>query len=227
MFNYRDLGGHPVPGGRVRTGVLYRSNAIVELDEDQVAALGIRTGIDLREPGERDVEPPTLGAAVMHHLPVIDADPAAPYTLHGFTHWLVEHRGAAFADAVRLLADAELPAVFFCSSGKDRTGMLAGLLLSALGVSAEAVAEDYAQTQRLMPESYYELALARSRRAGLPEGSKLDDLSSPPELMATVLADVQVRHGGAAGYLLDHGLAAEELDRVRERLIARDSGVRA
>lgn len=219
MFNYRDLGGHPVPGGRVRTGVLFRSNAIVDLDDDQVTALGIRTGIDLREPGERDVEPPTLGAAVVHHLPVIDADPAAPYTLHGFTRWLVEHRGAAFADATRLLAYAELPAVFFCSSGKDRTGMLAGLLLSALGVPADAVAEDYAQTQRLMPESYYVLALARSRRAGLPEGSTLDDLGAPPELMAIVLEDVQARYGGAARYLLDHGLAAEDLDRVRERLI--------
>ncbi len=221
MFNYRDLGGHPVPGGHVRTGVLYRSNAIVELDEDQVAALGIRTGIDLREPGERDVEPPTLGSAVVHHLPVIDADPGAPYTLRGFTHWLIEQRGAAFADAVRLLAHAELPAVFFCSSGKDRTGMLAGLLLSALGVPADAVAEDYARTQRLMPESYYELALARSRRAGLPEGSEMDDFGSPPELMAAVLADVQARHGGAAGYLIDHGLSAEDLDLVRERLIAR------
>ncbi|HVE26056.1 MAG TPA: tyrosine-protein phosphatase [Sporichthya sp.] len=222
MFNYRDIGGHPVPGGRLRPGLLFRSNAVVDLDADQVAALGIRTAIDLREPGERDHEPATLGTAVVHVLPVIDGDPSAPYTLRGFTHWVIEHRGAAFAEAVRTLAHADLPAVFFCSSGKDRTGMLAGLLLSALGVADEAVIEDYARTERLMPESYFELALARSRRAGLPEGSRVDDLGSPPELMATVLGDVADRHGGAAAYLLDHGLQTADLDRLRARLVEPD-----
>lgn len=219
MFNYRDLGGHAVPGGRIRTGLLFRSNAVVGLAADEAARLGLRTAIDLREPGERDAEPATVGAAVVHELVVIDGDPEAPYRLHEFTHWVVEQRGHAIADAVRVLADAELPAVFFCSSGKDRTGMLAGLLLSALGVSDEAVAEDYGRTERLLPESYYELALARSRRAGLPEGAELGDLGSPPALMAEVLAGVAERHGGAAGYLVHHGLPVADLDRLRSRLV--------
>ena len=233
MFNYRDLGGHEVPGGRLRTGLLYRSNALVGLDAEEAARLGLRTAIDLREPGERNAEPATVGTAVVHELVVIDGDPQAPYTLHGFTHWVVEQRGHAIAEAVAVLAHADLPAVFFCSSGKDRTGMLAGVLLSALGVSDEAVAEDYAQTERLMPESYYELALARSRRAGLPEGTQLQDLGSPPELMVTVLAGLRDRHGGAAGYLIDHGLSATDLDLLRTRLVDRagrtpgSGGVRA
>lgn len=220
VFNYRDLGGHRVPDGRVRTGLLYRSNAVVDLDAEQVAALGLRTALDLREPGERDAEPATVGGAVLHELAVIDADPAAPYDLHGFTHWVIEARGNAFAEAVRLLASAELPAVFFCSSGKDRTGMLAGLLLAAIGVDDDAVIDDYAETERRMPESYHELALTRSRRAGLPEGSEISDLGSPPELMAAVLDALRERHGGAAGYLLDHGLDAADLDRLRRRLVA-------
>lgn len=219
VFNYRDLGGHPVPGGRLRTGLLFRSNAVVDLGPEEVAALGIRTGIDLREPGERDHEPATLGSAVVHELAVIDADPTAPYSLRGFTHWVVEHRGHAFAEAARLLAHAELPAVFFCSSGKDRTGMLAGLLLSALGVAEEAVVHDYSETQRLMPESYLDLALARSRRAGVPEGAEMDDFGSPPDLMVAVLADVTERHGGALNYLLDHGLAPADFALLRGRLV--------
>jgi protein-tyrosine phosphatase len=219
VFNYRDIGGHVVAGGRLRTGLIFRSNAIVELDDHEVAALGVRTGIDLRESGEREFEPATLGPAVLHVLPIIDGDPSAPYSLAGFTHWVIERRGSAFAEAIGLLARADLPAVFFCSSGKDRTGMLAGLLLSALGVADEAVIDDYAETERLMPESYFELALARSRRAGLPEGSRVDDLGSPPHLMATVLADVQIRHGGAAAYLLDHGLPAEALQLLRDRIV--------
>ena len=233
MFNYRDLGGHQVPGGRIRTGLLFRSNAVVGLDADEAAKLGLRTAIDLREPGERDAEPATVGTAVVHQLVVIDGDPEAPYTLHGFTHWVVEQRGHAIAGAARVLAHAELPAVFFCSSGKDRTGMLAGLLLSALGVADEAVAEDYGRTARLIPESYHALALARSQRAGLPEGTELGDLGSPPELMAAVLANVAERHGGAAGYLIHHGLPPADLELLRTRLVeqagrpAPGSGVRA
>jgi protein-tyrosine phosphatase len=219
VFNYRDLGGHPAQGGRMRTGVLYRSDAVAGLDAETAANLGLRTAIDLREKGEKDAEPATVGPARVHELPVIDADPAAPYTLTGFTRWLVESRGNAWADAVRLLAHEPLPAVFFCSSGKDRTGVLSGLIQSALGVADDAVIADYAETERRMPPEYAELAMVRSRRAGLPEDVAMDGIGSPPELMADVLAGVRARHGDAATNLTDHGLAADDLDRLRSRLV--------
>ncbi|HUR74118.1 MAG TPA: tyrosine-protein phosphatase [Sporichthya sp.] len=222
MFNYRDLGGHPVPGGRLRTGLLYRSDAVAGLDPDAAAGLGLHTAIDLRERGEKDAEPATVGPARVHELPVIDADPAAPYTQAGFTHWLVESRGHTWAAAVRLLAHEPLPAVFFCSSGKDRTGVLSGLLQSAVGMADAAVIADYAETERRMPPEYAELAMIRSRRAGLPEDIVMDGIGSPPELMAEVLAGVRDRHGTVARYLLDHGLAPDDLDLVRRRLVSAD-----
>ena len=40
----------------------------------------------------------------------------------------------------------EHPVVFHCAAGKERTGILAGLLLSALGVSDETIMEDYELT---------------------------------------------------------------------------------
>src|SRR5689334_17772727 len=182
------------------------------LDPDAAAAFGLRTAIDLREKGEKDAEPATVGAARVHELPLIDADPAAPHTLEGFTHWLVESRGHAFVDVIRLLAHEPLPAAFFCSSGKDRTGVLSGLLQSALGVEDAGVIDDYAETERRMPPEYVELAMIRSRRAGLPEDTAAVGIGSPPELMAEVLAGVRELHGDAAGYLTDHGLAAADLD---------------
>ncbi len=219
LFNYRDLGGHEVLGGRLRTGLLLRSNAVVGLDADAAAALGLRTAIDLREPGEKHAEPATAGAARLHELEIIAADPGAPHTLEGFTRWLVESRGHALAEVVRLLVHEPLPAVFFCSSGKDRTGVLAGLLQSALGVADADVIDDYVETERRMPDSYHAVAMARSRRAGLPEDTAAIGLGSPPELMAEVLAGVRERHGDAAGYLFDHGLAADDLDRLRKQLV--------
>lgn len=227
LFNYRDLGGHAVPGGRLRTGLLLRSNALVGLADPVATALGLRTALDLREPGEKQAEPATAGAAQVHELEIVAADPRVPYTLRPFTHWLIEARGHALADAVRLLAHEPLPAVIFCSSGKDRTGVLAGLVQSAIGVADAAVIADYAETERLMPSEYLGLALERSRRAGLPQDEDLTEFGSPPELMAAVLTGLRDRHGDAAQYLVDHGLAAADLDLLRTRLVVCDEGTAA
>ncbi|GAA0606077.1 hypothetical protein GCM10009547_05020 [Sporichthya brevicatena] len=219
LFNYRDLGGHPVPGGRLRTGLLFRSNAVVGLPHDIAARLGLRTALDLREPGEKSAEPPTAGSAQVHEVELIAADPAAPHNLRPFTFWLAENRGHLLADAVRVLAREPLPTVMFCSSGKDRTGVLSALVQSALGVAEDAVLEDYARTEKLMPSDYLALALERSRRAGLPADQSLDDFGSPPDLLAAVLAGIRERHGDVAQYLVDHGFAPTDLDRLREHLV--------
>lgn len=219
LFNYRDLGGHPVPGGRLRTGLLFRSNAVVGLPDDVATRLGLRTALDLREPGEKSAEPPTAGSARVHEVELIAADPAAPHNLRPFTHWLAENRGHLLADAVRVLAHEPMPTVLFCSSGKDRTGVLAAIVQSALGVAEDAVLADYAQTEVLMPRDYLALAMERSRRAGLPADQSLDDFGSPPDLLAGVLDGIRARHGDTAQYLLDHGLSPAELERLRDRLV--------
>lgn len=224
LFNYRDLGGHAVRlegklAGRVRTGLVFRSNAVVGLDPEEAAALGLRTALDLREPAEKHAEPATAGAATVHEIEIVAGDPDAPYTLRPFTHWLVESRGDRFVEAVRLLANEPLPAVMFCSSGKDRTGWLAAIVQLAVGVDEAVVVDDYAETERRLPDDYRELALARSRRAGLPMDQPLVEFGSPPELMAVVLEGVRQRHGGAAQYLVDHGLDRKDLARLRERLV--------
>jgi protein-tyrosine phosphatase len=219
LFNYRDLGGHPVPGGRLRTGLLFRSNAVVGLPNEVAARLGLRTALDLREPGEKSAEPPTAGSAQVHEVELIQADPTVPHNLRPFTFWLAEQRGHLLADAVRVLAHEPMPTVMFCSSGKDRTGVLAAIVQLALGVAEHAVVDDYAQTEKLMPPDYLALALERSRRAGLPEDQSLDDFGSPPDLLLAVLDGIRERHGNATQYLLDHGLDRSHLDRLRERLI--------
>ena len=56
---------------------------------------------------------------------------------------------------VETLADpANLPAVFFCNAGKDRTGVVAAMVLGLLGVDDETVAADYALTQDVLDQIY-------------------------------------------------------------------------
>jgi protein-tyrosine phosphatase len=164
-FNFRDLGGYPVPGGlTVRQGRVYRSDALHRLTERGMktfATLGIATVIDLRAPAEvarRSWQPAPgwegrwlpvpLRPAVTDWAAYSATQLAAP----DFTtmHYLetAEDGRAAIRTVIETLAETDrLPAVFHCAAGKDRTGVVAALILILLGVPAELVADDYALSE--------------------------------------------------------------------------------
>jgi protein-tyrosine phosphatase len=228
VFNFRDLGGVAVDGGSVRPGRLLRSDALAGLTDDERAtlqSLGIRTAIDLREPGERAHLPHGLDEITVHELPLIDGQlRSLTIDLVEFNEWMLEQRGAQLAEVVRRFsADDALPGVFFCSSGKDRTGMIAALILSALGAADEAVIADYALTETLLPEWYIPHAIQRALAGGLSEDDiesyVAEGLGSPASVMEGTLAAL-AKHGGAAAFLLAHGLTSAELESLRAALVA-------
>lgn len=228
MFNFRDIGGVPVDGGAVRLGRLLRSDALAGLTDDERAtmrSLGIRTAIDLREPGERAHLPNGLEEITVHELPLIDGKlRSLTINLLEFNEWMLEERGAQLAEVVRRFsADDGLPGVFFCSSGKDRTGLIAALILSALGAADEAVISDYALTETLLPDWYIPHAIERALAGGLSEEDVesyvAEGLGSPASVMEGTLAAL-AQHGGAAAFLLAHGLTSSEFESLRGALVA-------
>lgn len=227
MFNLRDLGGHEAAGGRVRSGVLFRSNALVGLDDDErdaLARLGLQTAVDLREPGERDAEPVDLDRAVgrVRQLAVLEfrPDPTIPVELREFNYWVLANRAPRLAAAVGLLSrDEVLPAVYFCSTGKDRTGILSALILSALGVGDEDVALDYARTEELIPAWYHAKARERARAMGFEGEWPSEAMGAPAPLMREVINWLRSEHGGAAEFLLANGLTEDELSSLRSRMM--------
>jgi protein-tyrosine phosphatase len=169
--NARDLGGYPTAtGNRVRGGVLFRSDAPVSATDDDLAALGalgIRCVIDLR--GDAEIERFGLSpwTAPRVHLPVGDvsgtilaavmmSDGDEPMTAETSERMMTDmYRSfvaddvsrAQFAEALRLIADPDgLPLLFHCAAGKDRTGWLSAIVLTALGVDEETVFADYLLT---------------------------------------------------------------------------------
>ncbi len=96
---------------------------------------------------------------MFHHLPMIDVlpeerelrewtDPAYVGRHYGEMR---ERAPGAIAQAITILAAPEsLPAMFHCSAGKDRTGVLAALLLGALGVPDETIVADYSLSRDAM-----------------------------------------------------------------------------
>lgn len=236
--NVRDLGGLPVQGGgTTRFGVVYRSSTPQNLTESDMAKLlgpiGLRTLIDLRLPDEVEREGyGRLATADVRRvcLPVrkspqssLAARDLVPDStrvdLVDLYQKLLVGSADSIVAAVRLVVDTERHSVLFhCAAGKDRTGVLAAVLLDAVGVPPKAIAADYALTGERMHR-------VRDRLDALPSYTGLPPVSTgilgvEAEVMGRFLANLSAEHGGAAEWLLSSGLTTVELARLREVLIA-------
>ncbi|KAL6243512.1 hypothetical protein RBB50_009505 [Rhinocladiella similis] len=164
-FNTRDLGLQPY----LRPGLIYRSGSLAGLDDKGKSiltdVLGVQTVFDLRSAGERNAFPlPSIENVQILWLPS-DSSSAANLEISDFANleadtnpweggcrgWSKEYRQVLmlykepFQKVLgHLLHNPSVPILFNCTAGRDRTGVLAALLLSLAGVPDEHVAFDYA-----------------------------------------------------------------------------------
>jgi protein-tyrosine phosphatase len=174
--NLRDLGGYTTRDGRaLRWGVLYRSDALSDLSDQDVAyleRLRLRRVVDFRSATERERDPDRLPdgvTAVWQPIAGRGLDPralqdqmlAGELSADQAAAWLIESNRAfvgefrqVYARFLRELADpANLPTLFHCTAGKDRTGFAAALVLLALGVPRETAMNDYLLTNTFTQET--------------------------------------------------------------------------
>lgn len=225
-FNSRDVGGLRAGSGRLRSGHLVRSDAPVRLGEAgrlALRSLGIRRAIDLREPVERELDPPDLDGLdiEIHHQPILsDGFAVDPHsTLDEIYRDVLERRGVRIAAVVRLLARDDTPTLIFCSAGKDRTGIVIAVLLSVLGVPDEDIVADYARTERSLDGAFRAAIEARAAASGLAKQELAAELGAPPRLMWDTLGWLRSTYGGAAGYVEVNGVSGSELRALHQRLV--------
>ena len=132
---------------------------------------------------------------------------------------MLERFADRLTDVVRLIADPENhPVVFHCAAGKDRTGLVAALVLGVLGVDDETIVADYVLTAENMP-----LLVERHRAVAAARGivAEVGDphFAAEAEAMHGVLDGLEERHGGIERYLLANGLEPEAVDRLRSTLL--------
>lgn len=242
--NLRDLGGLPtVTGDAVRPRVLYRSDDLAPAGRDRVrglvADLDLAVVIDLRS----EEELARLGRgglertpARIEHLPLaltrravgsasepIEDLPTTPRELGDFYARAVESAAPLLAQGLELLASSPGPALFHCVAGKDRTGLLAALALSAADVTREAVVEDYAGTQANMPVLLEQHRLGR----GVADDERAEQIASlpavlleaPAEAMRICLTGIERRHGHVLAPLYRVGLRGGTVAALRARLV--------
>jgi protein-tyrosine phosphatase len=105
-------------------------------------------------------------------------------------------------------------------AGKDRTGIIVALLLSAFSVPDDVIAADYAATDLLLGAEFRTAATACATARGIDAAQYARLLICEPELIFGLLEYVRAQHGSTRDYLTGHGLASSELDDLRDSLVA-------
>lgn len=238
-LNVRDLGGLPTrDGGETRFGAVVRADSVRQLSDEGWRALvdhGVRTVIDLRGDHERAEDPPTEFPVEVVHVPFLSGEAAeqaalaeeleaaavaaaevAVGTRDVYLIFLARFRSNVAA-AVQAVAHAPAGGiVIHCAGGKDRTGLLAALLLHLVGVDAEDIAADYALSEeRLRPRHEGWFAAAQTEE----ELERLKRIArTPAASMIGVFAELERRYGGVEQYLRGAGVTDAELELARARL---------
>jgi protein tyrosine/serine phosphatase len=218
--NLRDLGGlRTADGALVRSGRVFRSDypAFADLDGGRpVAALGLATVVDLRRGREAAEECVRWADHGVTHLrcPLVAG---AEDSWHARYQAYLTHRPETVVAAVRAVLDpARQPVLFHCAAGKDRTGVLAALLLQVLGVPDEAVIADYVLTADVL-EPIMSRLQAIELYAQMLGTSPLEAQRPRAEHMTAFLGWL-ADQGGVVRWLVEHGVSPAEIDGFREAM---------
>jgi protein-tyrosine phosphatase len=216
--NFRDLGGYPTSDGRmVSWRQIFRSNHLGHLTESDIAvvrALKLRSAFDFRGIEERAAAACVLNEIEVHSLPIeptvvaalrarlaagsLSAADAREIMRQSYRDY-VRHSTSSFRALFAHLLDDRAPLVIHCTAGKDRTGFACALVLHALGVSDDVIAEDYLLTNR-----YFRRDPASASE--LPDDVKQAIGSVEASFLAAAYAAVRADYGDLECYVRE-GLA--------------------
>ncbi len=229
-YNVRDLGGYPTREGKItRPGRFLRSDNIGKLPEaaqQKLVEWGLKTIVDLRF--ETEVASFTHCFAAHECVNYLNVSLITKEAATGLDRWNTQHEAyiaileggkAEFRQVMETLAGPRnVPALFHCHAGKDRTGLIAALLLAVAEVSPGIIASDYALTgQYLAP------LIARWRAEVIESGRDLKkfdlDNACNPKTMLYTLEYLDRKYGGAAGYLREAGVSQASLEHLKVALV--------
>lgn len=245
--NFRELGGYEGCGGmHVRKGVFYRAPALANIhtpaDIERFQSLGIKKAFDFRSETERKAAPDpafegteniAVSALLDENGQEVNFDLEEMIRTQEGLRRLVQDVYDGYArmpfgnKAYRKMFDAiradEVPILFHCTAGKDRTGVAAALILKMLGVCREDIISDYMRTNEC-------------RRAALGEVCRMIEAAGHPHALAeetarlasgvraesieSALDAIEERYPSFEAYLeAEYGIEATELEEIRARYL--------
>jgi len=246
--NVRDLAALATDDGRVTASRrLLRGDNLQDLSPSDVRTLvtdiGVTTVVDLRSPGEVASEGPgplTRIGSVRHSyhsvLPergtatdvaadalAVRRDGAAsryPDDIRcGYYLGYLEDRPEQVVGALRSITQAAGAALVNCAAGKDRTGVVVALALTAVGVRREAVIADYAASAERMEAILGRLRASKTYASDI-DGTPAAEQAPRPQTMAAFLGQLDSRFGGVLGWLAERGFGPSDVSALRAKLVA-------
>jgi protein-tyrosine phosphatase len=231
--NFRDVGGYPGKDGRpVRWRQIFRSNHLGHLtasDIEVLRSLGVKSAFDFRGIEERAVAICGLSDIAVHSLPIeptviaalrargangvaLSSADALEVMRDSYRNYVRHNSGCFRTRFVHLLGDGA-PLVIHCTAGKDRTGFACALILHALGVPDQVIAEDYLLTNRFYRRD-------PSASSDLPDDVRQVLGSVEASFLAAAFDTISADYGSLESYFTDVlGVGACERAKLQARYL--------
>lgn len=213
-YNFRDLGGIKTKDGRyVKWGKILRSDDLHNLSDADFVYLSnipLISIVDFRSEDEIQKGPDKVPASVNKDY-ALSIAPGNLLTAASLDEFTLEQADSAMQDINRLLvtdttaikqykemftllqSEKDMPLMFHCSAGKDRTGMAAALILSALGVDDEVIFQNYMESNIFLSDKYSKYIEAKPQLKPLFEVKE--------DFLKSGLDQIRKDHGSVENYL--------------------------
>ena len=184
-----------------------------EEDIEKIEHLGVNTVIDLRFPSETKDLPDRLGKGMdyincslmgttkLEQLDIVNSSVVETKTLHRMYRLMLRNGGKEIRKALEVVADSEGAVLFHCAAGKDRTGILAMLILSSVGVEREDILVDYQCSSTYITKFTTDIS-----------GSNIYN-------MKWILNWIDQEWGGVPEYLRQIGVQSETIQKIKSKFV--------
>ena len=245
-INFRDLGGYKSIDGRtIKPGLLFRSGGIYLMDDselDALQSLGIKYLMDLRTSSEAKEKPDPVipGIEMVRHSGLtfangdeIDFSPVGMSKIgeEGYNQLAllkkyyteIPFNNDAFRILVSKIKSGNVPIVFHCHTGKDRTGVFAIILLLLLGVDKETALKDFMLSNDFHRPTIEEALKESSHKFNQhPELKELIQMRTgvTEKIGSAVISSIANRYGTLEDYFLnEYGLTNSDLQNIRDKYL--------
>jgi protein-tyrosine phosphatase len=241
-INLRDFGGFPTSSGSMmKTGLLYRSGNLQKLTASNhiaIRELNLQTIIDFRSNEEQEKSPGTFPGSRKVSLPCsidqITRDRLRPLLLRRYADdEIVEVIDSVYKEMVDLMVEpigemiriildpGHCPILIHCRAGKDRTGLAAAVLQSAMGVDQVTIMREYLKSNEFIsPKISKAIKRLRLFTLGLfPKGNLQAAFEVRAQYLDTAFSVINNKYGGLEGYLAAGGVHKPDLESLKARLL--------